>query len=187
APVPVIVEESAAGVPPPFAVARIGGDAGLLRHVGESAVAVVVPQHAVTPVSDEQVVPAVVVEVAGADALPPTGVRHARLHRDIGKGPVAVVLIEAADGRPARRPLRLEARPVDEEDVEPPVVVVINKGTAAAGSLEQESVPALAAEDRPGAQARLTRDVDEPGGEWEVGDELVESKDGNCGAQRAHE
>ncbi len=41
---------------------------------------------------------AVVVIIAGADALAPAGARDACFQSDIGKGAVAIVFVEAADG-----------------------------------------------------------------------------------------
>src|SRR5262249_23824194 len=164
APVFIVIEKSAAGVPAPFAVTGIGGDAGLLRDVGERAVAVGAPQRAIAPVGDQQVIPAVIVVISRAYAVPPTGVRDTGLIGHVSERPVAVVFVETADRRLARRPLRFEARPVDEKNIEPPVVIVINECAAAASSLEQELVLALIAEDRLGAQTRFTRHVDELSG-----------------------
>ena len=74
--VPVVIHERAAGVPAALPVAGIGRDAGLSGDIGELAVAVVVPQRAIAPISDEQVVVAVVVIVADAAPLAPPGARR---------------------------------------------------------------------------------------------------------------
>src|SRR5205085_9870420 len=113
----VVIEERTAGVPTLFAIAWVGSDASLLSDVGERAVPLVTPQHAVTPVGDKQILPTVVVIISGANALPPTSVRDASFLGHIGKRAVAVVFIKAADWCLPRRPLRFEARPVDEKNV----------------------------------------------------------------------
>ena len=70
--VAIVIDESAAGVPP-FAV---GGDAGFLRNVGERPVSVVVVQNIFTERSDVNIVEAVVVVIADANALSPSVVNE---------------------------------------------------------------------------------------------------------------
>ena len=64
-----------------------------MSHIGKRAVAVVVEQNVVAPEAAEQIVPAVVVVVAHADAGLPTGARQARFFGDVGKRAVAIVLV----------------------------------------------------------------------------------------------
>src|SRR5436309_1895960 len=106
------------------------------------------PQHTVAPVGDKQIVPAVIVIVSDTDALAPASVRDSGAGGDIGESPIAVVLVESADGRLSRRPTRFKARPVDEKDVEPAVIVIINKSATASGGFEQELVRAFTSENR---------------------------------------
>src|SRR5262249_18373826 len=114
APVFVVIEKSAAGVPAPFAGAGISSDSGRLRDIGERAVTIVAPQRAIAPIGNKQIIPSVIVVISRADALAPTGVRHTGGGGDVGECAIAVVLVKTADGSLPRRPLRLEARPVDE-------------------------------------------------------------------------
>src|SRR5262249_4135680 len=151
------------------------------------AVPVVVPQDAIAPVRDEQILPAIVVVVAGANALAPARMRDAGFHRHIGEGAVAIVLIQAADRRLARRPLRFQASAVYQKDVQPAVVVVIEEGASAAGGFQQVFVLALAAEDRFRAQAGLACYVDELHTERQPRDQLVERKYRHGGTQRPDE
>ncbi len=123
-------------------------------------------QDVLAEISDEQVVVAVVVVVADADALSPSGVLEPGLQRDVGKGAVAIVLEQVVEGLFARRKA-FEPPAVDEEDVEPAVVVVIVEGDAAARGLEQILVLVLAAKDGLGVQSGFFGDVDE--GDAEVG------------------
>ena len=76
--------------------------ARLRGHVGERAIAVVVIQHVLAVVGDEEIVEAVVVVVADGHRRRPARSRQARLRRHIGKGAVAVVLVETI-GRTRRR------------------------------------------------------------------------------------
>ncbi len=64
----------------------------------------------------------------------------------------------------------VEARAVDEEDVDPVVVVEVVEGYAAAGGFEQEAVLVLAAVDGFGVEAAGFRDVDEAEAERRSGD-----------------
>ena len=68
------------------------------------------------------------------------------LSGDVGKGAVAIVFEEVADGFLSFGEA-LEPPAVDEEDVEPVVVVVVEESRAAAGGFEQILVAVLAAED----------------------------------------
>ncbi len=183
----VVIDESAAGVPAALPIAGIRGDAGFSGEIGELAVAVVVPQSAVAPIGNKQVVPAVVVVVSRADALAPAGPRHAGLQSDICERAVAIVLIEAADRRLVGSPFCFEAHAVHKKNIKPAVVIVIEKGAAAAGGLEKELVLPLAAENRLGAQSSLTRHVDELNAERKAGHDLIEHEHRRRLAQRAHE
>ena len=75
--VAIVVEEGAAGAPAHAFVVN----AGLASDVGECAVAVVVKQNVVSPEAAEQIVPAVVVVVADANAGLPAGARRVRISR----------------------------------------------------------------------------------------------------------
>ena len=126
--VAVVVEPGAAGSPAVLFVVNpsLAGD------VGESSVAVVVKQDVVSPEAAEQIVPAVVVVVADADAGLPAGAPQAGFLGDVGEGAVAIVFVEMRSGGFAGRPVGVEARAVGEINVEPSVVVVIEEGQAAA-------------------------------------------------------
>ena len=124
-----------------------GGD------VGEGAVAVVAVEGVLAVVGDEEVVPAVVVVVADADALPPAGAGEAGFDGDVGEGAVAVVFEEMAGRRSWPFGEAFEAGAVDEEDVEPVVVVVVVEGDSAAGGFEEVFVLVLASVDGAGVEA----------------------------------
>jgi hypothetical protein len=93
-----------------------------VRNVGEGAVAIVVKKNVVSPEAAEQIVPAIVVVVADADAGLPAGAREAGFLGDVGEGSVAIVLVEMRSGRLSRRPVLAEARSVGQVNIEPAVV-----------------------------------------------------------------
>ena len=99
----VVVHEGAAGIP----ALAIAGDAGFFADVRKSAVAVVVKENVFAEVSDEQVFEAVVVVVANADALSPTGVGQASFRRDVGESAIAIIFEQMRVGScPAGKPSR---------------------------------------------------------------------------------
>ncbi len=122
--VAIVVDEGAA-VAPGLAGAR---DAGFFAYVGEGAVAVVVIEHIFSVIGDVEIFAAVVVVIADADALAPAGVREAGLFCDIGERAVAIVVVEMAGRRFSGG--SIEACAVDDEDVRPAVVVVVEDGDA---------------------------------------------------------
>src|SRR2546425_10566760 len=153
--VAVVVHEGAAGVP----ALAIACDAGLGADVGEGAIAVVVVETVFAEVGDEEVVEAVVVVIADANALSPAGMNEAGFDGDIGEGGVAIVFEEAIGGRAARRKT-FEASAGDEKNVEPAVVVVVVEGDAAAGGFEQIFVFVFATENCFGVEAGFAGDVE---------------------------
>ena len=139
--VAIVIEEGAACSP----ADSLSSDSCFLAYIGEGAVAVVVIQHVLAEVGDEQVVVAVVVVIADADALSPPRVLKTRLQGDVGESPVAIVLEEVIE-RLLAGWKAFESSSVDEEDVEPAIVVIVVKGDAAACGFEQVFVLVFAAE-----------------------------------------
>jgi hypothetical protein len=93
--VAIEVEECRSGIP-----ARAGErQAALTRDVAERAVAVVAIEHLIAVVGDEQIDVAIVVVVAGADALSPSASADARLVGDVRERAVAAVSIQMARRR----------------------------------------------------------------------------------------
>ena len=147
--VAVVVEEGTPGAP-----AHAGGfEARLLRGLRERAVAAIAEEPVRAPERDEQVDPPVVVVVAGARALSPSAQCQAGAAGDVFERAVALVAIEMA-GRLLAFRKSLQGRAVDDEGVEPAVVVVVERGDAGAGGLEQETIGANAAVDGRGRETR---------------------------------
>src|SRR6266498_500734 len=134
--VTVVVDEAATGVPAWGAILR---QPGLFGDIGEGAVAIVVIKHNAAVVGDDQVVEAIVVVVADAASLSPTGSCQPCLFGDVREGAISIVMEEKI-GRLMRWRDALEPSAVDHEDVEPAVVVVIKERDAAAGFFEDVSL-----------------------------------------------
>src|SRR5260370_34501176 len=104
---------------------------GFSRDIGERAIAVVVVEHATIEIGNIKVFPAVIVVVADGGAKSPTAMREARLGRHIGESAVVVIVVELA-GVALLCSQILERGAVHQEDVHPPVVVVIKNRDSAA-------------------------------------------------------
>ena len=168
--VAIVVEKSAAGAPAHLFVV----DSGFARHVGKCAVAVVVEQNVVSPEAAEEIVPAVVVVVADADAGLPAGARQAGFFGDVGECSVAIIFVELRGRRLSRRPFLVEARSVGQINVEPSVVVVIEKCDAAAFGFDDVAFVIDASPDVRDVQSGFAGNVDEL--------DAVESMDGVAAA-----
>ena len=86
-------------------------------------------------VGNVQILIAVVVVVADANALSPTGGGEPSFHGHIGEGAVVIIVVEVIGGSACRRKA-FERRAVHDENVGPAVVVVIKDGYAGAGSFD---------------------------------------------------
>src|SRR5207247_6623749 len=113
----------------------------------ECAVAIVAIEHLIAVIGNEQIDGAVVVVVAGADALPPSASAHARLLSDVHECAVAAVSIQMAPRRGVAG-RGFETGAVDEKNVGPAVVVVIQDRDASAGGFEDVVLGVFAADDR---------------------------------------
>src|SRR4029077_18444662 len=89
----IIVDESAS-CSPCFAGS---GDAGLFSHFGEDSVLIVV-ETVLAVVGDVEVFPSVVVVVADAHALAPSGCGETGFGSDVGEGAVVIVAVEVVGG-----------------------------------------------------------------------------------------
>src|SRR5580693_8881302 len=108
--VAVVVDERTTGAP---SFARTC-DPRFFADLSEGAVVVI--KHVLAVVGDVQVFKAVVIVIADADALTPAGMREPSLPGDVGKGAVAVVVIQMI-GRSTGRGRTVQRRAVDDENV----------------------------------------------------------------------
>src|SRR5207302_9071359 len=105
----------------------------------------------------------------------------------IRKCSVAIILVQPIGWLRAFRVLCLETRAVDEENVKPSVVIVIEERGAAARGLQQKTVLALASESRLGPEARLAGHVHKLHSERKSPGELIEGENRQSAAKRANE
>ena len=133
--------------------ARFFGD------VREGAVAVIPVEDILAPATDEKVVETVVVVVADADTGGPDGALEAGFLRDIREGAVPIIPVKAIAGLRGRA---VQTRSAGNEDIEPAVVIVIEKGDAAAVGFEDVLLGVRVAVDDGFREAGLRRDVGEP-------------------------
>src|SRR5262249_55389968 len=112
-------------------------------------------------------------------AVPPSLIRHTRFICDISKRAVAVVTIERGARRLHLSAQRIERRTVDQVDIEPAVVVIINKGAARARRFNEVILGRRAGDEAKAAEACGLRHVDEAHARRGVGGRL-----GNLRSQR---
>ena len=105
-------------------------------------------------VGDEQIGMTVVIDVADAGRLRPTGARQSGLPADFGEVSRAIVAVE----------LRMRGRPVGNEDVVGAVAIEVEDRHAGAGALEDGLFLILAAEGVGNGETRLRGDIDEANG-----------------------
>ncbi len=121
----VIIEPDGAAAP------AGSGDAGFGGDVGESAVAIIVIENAAGILRDVEIGEAVGVVIADGDAHAVGVSGHAGFFGDVGEGAVAIIAIERVAQR-LRRSVEIAGAAVDEVDVHPAVVVVIEEAAAGA-------------------------------------------------------
>ena len=86
-------------------------------------------------VSDEKIFETIVVVVADANSLPPTGARQTGFAGDVSECAVAIVLEQIAD-RFFARGETLKAPAIHQKDIQPAVVIEVVKSGAASGGLQ---------------------------------------------------
>lgn len=111
-----------------------------------------------SPESDEEISEAVVVIIAGADPLPPSGECNAGFLSDVGESAVAIIVIEVAGGFLGLGEA-FEGVAVDKENVGPAVVVIVDDGGASAGAFYDVLFDAFAAVFGASGEAGLGGDV----------------------------
>ena len=113
-------------------------------------------------VSNVEILPAVVVVIADADALSPTRSGEAGLCSDIRESSVVIVAIEMISRRWSGRK-RFEPGSVHQKNIGPAVIVVIKDRDAGAGGLDDVFLGVDAAEDLLHGEARFFGYVGEVG------------------------
>src|SRR5438094_8392031 len=86
--VAVVIYEGAASVP----ALAVAANAGFVGHIRKRAIAVVVIKNVLAKVACEEILKAVIVVIANADALSPAGVGYASLQSNVGECAVSIIL-----------------------------------------------------------------------------------------------
>ena len=139
-----------------------GAEARLLADVGEGAVAVVVIENRPAVGGDEEVGKAVVVVVADGHAHAEGPAGDAGLLGDVGERAVAIVLVERVADRLLGL-VEIARAAVDQVDVHPAVVVVVEEGAARSHGLRQVVFGRCGVVVDPANAAGLRRDLFEQG------------------------
>src|SRR5205823_14282296 len=100
--------------------------AGFLCNVSEGSIAIIVIQHVLTIIGNEQIQEAVVVIVSYTDTLAPTRSEQTCAYRNIGESSIVVVAIQVI-----RRFLVLgkttQSPAINEENIQPSIIVVVEE------------------------------------------------------------
>src|SRR5205085_8688575 len=160
--VAIIVHEAATGAP----ALLLAPEPGRLRNIREGAIAVIAVEEVLPVAGDEDVLKAVVVIVAYANAASPTNRVQSRFFGDVSECAVAIVLVEAI-GCPLGRALKTRAR--QNENVHPPVVVVVKECATATSFLDNILLLPYAAVDDGRTQTGIFRYIHEPSMERATG------------------
>src|SRR5437762_1182644 len=152
--VAIKVHETATGAPKSLLAPQSRG----LGYVGEGAVAIIAVEEVLPKPRNENVVKAVVIVIANANAASPTNRAQSGFFRDICESAIAIVLVKAI-GRALGS--AFQARSRQNENVHPPVVVVVNEGAAATSRLENVLRFLAAAVDDRRTQTRVPAHIHE--------------------------
>src|SRR5208282_1539631 len=112
------------------------GDAGPFGHICECAIAIVAIKNVAAELRDTEVGESVAVVITDGDAHAVSAACHSSLFRYVGEGAVAIVPVERIAER-ARRRIKICLAAVDQIDVHPAVVVVVEEGTPGAARFRQ--------------------------------------------------
>src|SRR5215813_1906691 len=93
-PVAIIIDEAASRTPACIFVQQACG----FRDIRKSSITVISIQTVLPEASDENVIESVIVVIGNANARTPPSRLQSGLYRDIGKGAIAIVLIETIGG-----------------------------------------------------------------------------------------
>ena len=152
-PVPVVVDKGTTRAP------RCSGtrNSSFFRDLGEDT-AVVMVETVLAIVSNVEIFPPVVVVISHANSLAPPGRDQASLRGDIRKGSVMIVVVEMV-GRRFICGEALQGRTIYDEDVRPPVIVIVENGNTSSGRLDNVFFGINPAEDSWRGKTCFSRDI----------------------------
>src|SRR5262249_59412616 len=127
---------------------------GLFGHVGERSVAVVVVQRITAVIGDVEVLPPVTVIVGCGHSHAEPSACDSCFIGHVGERAVVVVVVKGVLERRGRR-VEITGAAVDQVDVHPAVVVIVEEGASRAHGLRQVVSHRVSVVVRPGNAARL--------------------------------
>ncbi len=134
-------------------------ETGLLGDIGEGAVAIIVKQNVVAPGAAEEIVPAVVVIIADANAGLPASTREPGFFGDVGERSVAIIFVEMRGWRFSSGPFGVEPRSIGQINIQPAIIVVVEKSDATALGFDDVAFAINSAPHVGDGQAGFLRDV----------------------------
>src|SRR5437762_125557 len=111
-------------------------DAGFLRSISKRSIVIVVIETVLSVVGNVDVRPAIIVVIAHSHAESPSLIRHAGFGSYIGEGAVMIVVQEHSAGSGLLPFQRSKRGPIEQVDVQPAVIVIINQSYARTRGLE---------------------------------------------------
>jgi len=156
----VIVQKCAAGTP----LVSVPLNSAVRGDVGEPAVAIVVKERVLTPIGHVHIFKSIVVDVADADTISPSGSRHAGLDGRIVKTSASLVVEEMVCWSFAISEA-FKARPVHQKNILPTVAIVIEKRNARAIRFDDVLFRLLVSGSKEHCQPRALRNINEAHGE----------------------
>src|SRR5262245_17736143 len=162
--VPVIIQKSAARAP----ACRFEHQPGALRDIDKTALSGIPVKVILSEIGHEQIIEAVIIIIGYTRALAPARPDQVRLFCHISEFSYFIIAIEVISGF---LPLRetFESGAVDQENIEPAIVVVVEERDTTAGHLENKSLLSILPSHMPGCQSCPGRDILKLNlGKWDV-------------------
>ena len=154
--IPVVIQERASG---PVASRRTQ-QSGLARYVGESSVPIVAIEYVLPPISQEDIVETIVVIIADAYAAGPAGLGKSGFDGDVAKRAIAIVMVKTVGDARFRV---CEPVPAQHQNIDPSVIVVVEKGASAANRFENVVLGILGAVENRVINSSFSRHFDKMG------------------------
>src|SRR5438552_3913464 len=136
-------------------------DAGFFRDVGKRSVVIVVVEAILSVVRNVNVGPTIVVVIADSDAEAPAFVRHASLVGYVRKRSIGIIVKEHRSWRRLFSKQGGDGRAIQNVNVEPAVVVVVEQCHAGTGRLDDHALIGIAGAVTKFSEPGLLSNVDE--------------------------
>ena len=155
----IIVDKGAARAPSGFAAVA---QACELRHVSECSIPIILIKNILAIIGNKDIFKAIVIVVRDGDCARPSTAHQARLLRNIAERAVSIIFIQPI--RRARDGLA-GARTAEHQNIQPAIIVIVEKGNSTADRLEDIFLLVNASIDGGGSKAGAGRHVGKMGQE----------------------